>query len=250
MKRYNSGTFYAISDIGLVRSDNEDSYLAKVNAFGDVLLCVSDGMGGRNKGDFASRFLVNGLQSSFDQLDKKFKNEKAIQKWIYKVVKTINSEIFAKARMNKEYSKMGTTMSLCIISGDLLVTAQVGDSRIYSLENQQLAQLSTDQSYAEYLIHSKKIDEEGAKSHPERHKITNAIGIRKECSVDFKNFMYFGQKIMLCTDGVYNNVSENDLEMILNSSDTPERKCKQLISFANANGGSDNMAIIIWEGND
>lgn len=248
MKQYNSGTFFAISDIGKVREDNEDSYLTKVNAFGDVLLCVSDGMGGRNRGDFASQYLVSAIQSSFDEIDKKFKNEKQICKWIYSTVKHINSYIFAKAKMNKQFSKMGTTLSLCIISGDLLVTAQVGDSRIYALtvEN-EFIQLSTDQSYAEYLIHSKKIDEEAAKNHPERHKITNAVGIRKDCNIDFKTFIYNGQSLLLCTDGLYNNISTRNMENVLKGSDTSERKCKQLISFANANGGTDNMAVIIWE---
>lgn len=251
MKQYNSGTYFAISDIGRVREDNEDSYLAKVNAFGDVLLCVSDGMGGRNRGDFASQYLISSLQVSFFELEKKFKSEKQIQKWIYKTIKHINAEIFEKAKMNKEYAKMGTTLSLVIISGNMLITAQVGDSRIYALgKDKKFSQLSIDQTYVEYLIHSSKIDEESAKTHPERHKITNAVGVRKECNVDFRTFEYNGQTVMLCTDGLYNNISNINIESVLKGSDTPERKCKQLIAFANANGGSDNMAVIIWEANE
>lgn len=250
MGKYVSGSFYSLTDKGMVREANEDSAITKINAYGDVVLAVADGMGGRNKGDYASNYLCSLIGKEFSKLDKKFKNSKAASKWLYKVINKANRDIYSKANKDPLFAKMGTTLSLIFISNNFLILAQVGDSRVYSIKDNKLVQLSIDQSYVQYLEHSKIINKEQAKSHPERHKITNAIGIRYNCNVDFLSFEYEGQKLMLCSDGVYNNVSETDILSILKSSDTPERKCRQIINFGNANGGSDNMACIIWEANN
>ena len=84
-------------------------------------------------------------------------------------------------------------------------------------------------------------------THPERHKLTNAIGIRGEALVDLKTYQYKGETLLLCSDGLYNNVPFYDLQSILRGNETPERKCYQLIAFGNSNGGSDNMAAVVWE---
>lgn len=251
MSQYVSGTFYSLTDKGLVREANEDSVATCINAFGDILLVVCDGMGGRNRGDYVSKRLCTKLSKAFNEISKKFKNEKQIEKWLYSTINSINRDIYKKSQDDAAFKGMGSTLSAVIISGDILMTAQVGDSRIYCINNEnKLEQLTVDQSYVQYLEHAHKIDEQTAKSHPERHKITNAIGIRYDCNIDFKSFAYVGQTLMLCSDGVSNNVANNEISSILKSNDTPERKCKQLINFGNANGGSDNMAVIIWEANN
>lgn len=248
MNCYVSGNFYSLTDKGLVRQTNEDATVSAINAFGDILLAVADGMGGRNKGDYASQTICKFLSDKFKLLEKKFTSEKQVEKWLYKNINAVNRTLYEKSKSNPEFSGMGSTLSLVLLTKNILMTAQVGDSRIYSIDgNNKLVQLSVDQSYVQYLEHANKINESEAKSHPERHKITNAIGIRYDCNVDFKFYKYTGQRILLCSDGVYNNVSNNEISSILKSNDTPERKCKQLINFGNANGGSDNMAVIIWE---
>ena len=144
---------------------------------------------------------------------------------------------------------MGTTLSLCLIVKDILVTAQVGDSRIYLLRDNKLTQISVDQTYAQYLIDNKKISKEEALTHKDRHMLTNAIGVKKNCPIDLHEYVYFGEKILLCSDGLYNNVLLSVIESILRGNDSLDRKCSQLITFGNANGGSDNMAVVIWESN-
>jgi len=250
MNKYISGTFYSMTDIGLKRTTNEDFSLTAINPFGEILLMVADGMGGRNKGDYASKFLCEEIETAFKQLSKKLKSSVQIEKWLYKTINAANKKIYCKSQTNEEFKGMGTTLSLAYLSNGQLVTAQVGDSRIYQINaEKKLEQITVDQTYVQYLQHSHDITDEMAKSHPERHKITNAIGIRKECNVDFKTIEYFGQTLLLCSDGVYNNVSNTEISSILKSSDIPERKCIQLISFGNINGGSDNMAVIVWEDN-
>lgn len=142
---------------------------------------------------------------------------------------------------------MGTTLSLCLIVKDTLVTAQVGDSRIYLIENNKLKQISVDQTYATYLLHNKKISEKEVNTNKDRHRLTNAVGLKKKVNIDINVFEYHKEKILLCSDGLYNNVSPSVIESTLKGNDSLDRKCFQLIAFGNANGGSDNMAVVIWE---
>lgn len=244
---YLTGNFCSLVDKGKVRETNEDSALATVNAFGNVLLIVADGMGGANKGEYASNKVTNTFNREFHNLEKELVNEKQITKWINKNIVKINKMIFAKANKDKEYHGMGTTLSLCMIVKNILVTAQIGDSRIYQIKDHKLTQISDDQTYATYLLHENKISPEEAKIHKDRHKLTNALGTKSVVNVDIKVFPYEGERILLCSDGLYNNVSSLILESILNGNDSLDKKCQQLIAFGNANGGSDNMAVVIWE---
>ena len=247
MSQYLSGNYFCLSDKGKVRKQNEDYVDATVNAYGNVLLVVADGMGGENKGEYASSTVVKTVIDSFLSLDKEFKNPNSVKKWIYKAIKDANDKVYKKAQKNEEYRGMGTTLSMCLIIKDALYTAQVGDSRIYLVRNGQLEQISVDQTYVNYLINTKKMDPSIANTHPERHKLTNAVGTKSVLNVDIQEYQYHGERILICTDGLYNNVPTKDLASIMKGNDSLDKKCMQLIAFGNANGGSDNMALIIWE---
>ena len=248
MGQYLTGSFYAITDIGKVRSNNEDFADKRINAFGNVLLVVCDGMGGANKGDYASSYIGKYLCKKFVEMEDELKNEKQYEKWLYKNINEANRHIYEKAQSKAEFAGMGTTLSVAIIVKDKLITAQVGDSRIYRLgEDKKLEQISVDQTYVEHLKNSKEISQSDIASHPDRHKLTNAIGVRKDALVDLRSFEYHNEIIFLCSDGLYNNVSKSDIASVLKSKDSVERKGKQLIMFGNVNGGSDNMALVIWE---
>ena len=249
MSKYLVGNFFALTDKGRVRETNEDYVQGVNNAYGNVLLMVADGMGGANKGEYASSSLVKSVINSFLSLDKEFKNDKAIIKWINQSISDANSKIYSLSERKPEYKGMGTTLSLCLIVKDTLFTAQVGDSRVYLLVNNQLEQITLDQTYINYLINTKKVPASEANTHPDRHKLTNALGTKKVCNVDIKVRPYNGEKILICSDGLYNNVSIKDMTSIIRGNDSIDKKANQLIAFGNANGGSDNMAVIIWEAN-
>ena len=171
-------------------------------------------------------------------------------KWLNKVISEANEKIYNTAQKDKKYQGMGTTLSACLIIKDQMITAQIGDSRIYRLSNDNLEQLTVDQTYVNYLINTKKLSPEEANSHPERHKLTNALGTKEVVNVDINVIPYNKEKLLLCSDGLYNNIPVKDIYSILKGNDSIERKCLQLIAFGNANGGTDNMAVIIWEANN
>lgn len=245
-----SGTYNCLTDIGKKREVNEDFASGKVNAFGQLLLLVSDGMGGRNKGDYASSYLGNNLLDEFINVKRGFKSINQVKSWLYKKINKLNRDIYSKSHSEIEYENMGATLTAAIIFKDQVVVAQVGDSRLYKIdEDGNLVQLTVDQSYVQYLNHQNKISANEMTSHKERHKLTNAIGVRYNANVDLLSFPYSKEKLLLCSDGLYNNVPFNTIKSILKGDDSPSRKCQQLIAFGNNNGGSDNMAVIIWEAN-
>ena len=250
-KTYLSGDFFAITDIGKVRAVNEDFADKRINSHGNILLVVADGMGGANKGDFASKSIGNYLCNQFVSDNKEFKKPAHATKWLYKNINEINKVIFKKAESNPEFKGMGTTLTVALLFGEFCVVGQVGDSRLYRLNAENnLQQMTHDQTLVQFLSSNKRIEEEDMKTHPERHKLTNALGIRNNANVDFTFFKYSGERLLLCSDGLYNNVPLGDIQSILRGNESPERKCMQLIAFGNANGGSDNMAAVIWETNN
>ncbi len=249
MSNYLSGHYANLSNKGKVRNNNEDYAASRINPYGNLLLVVADGMGGANKGEYASKKCVTTIENAFMSLEEEFKSERQVIKWLNEVINIANDEVYKKSISDKRYEKMGTTLSLVLLIKDKMYTAQIGDSRIYMVKDKKLVQVSVDQTYVQYLLNQKKLSLQQIATHPDRHKLTNALGLKKNVSIDINVYDYHNESILLCTDGVYNNVPLIDIESIMKGTESSERKCQQLILFGNANGGSDNMAVVVWESN-
>lgn len=246
MKKVNKGTFFARTDRGLVRLHNEDQASILLNSSGDILLVVADGMGGYQKGDYASKIAIDILTKEFTN-HHRFWGVWHVKRFLSKVVKTANKIIYQESQNDKNYENMGTTVVAAIIHKDKLITLNIGDSRIYLLDNKKLVQASEDQTVVRYLINTGQITEEEAKTHPKRHVLLNAMGNTPTCSVYISTIPYTGQTLLLCSDGLYNNVNDDEIERILSNDDTTEQKGEMLIKVANSRGGNDNIAVSLWE---
>ena len=246
MKKYLTGRFSFKTDIGKVRLSNEDQACALINASGNVLLIVCDGMGGQSKGDLASSLAINTVISSFKSR-KGFMNRYFAKFWVGNVIREANRCVYEQSRSNPSYEGMGTTLTLLLIIKDTAILGHVGDSRCYFLRNREFEQMSEDQTYVGYLLRTKQITEEEALIHPKRHVLMNALGVYPSASIDIKSFPYMGETVLLCSDGLYNNVPKNDIASVLKSEDSVEQKVNELIAIGNKNGGSDNIAVVIWE---
>ena len=245
-KKYLYGRYAVKTDIGKVRLNNEDTATALTNARGNILLIVCDGMGGQNKGDLASSLAINYISQAFK--DKPRFNGKFFAKnWVAKVIRAANAEVFKYASSGNQYQGMGTTITLVLIVNDFMVVAQVGDSRAYSFRHRILTQITEDQTYVQYLYRIGEIKKEEIATHPKRHVLMNALGIYPSLDLDIKVMPYMYDTIMLCSDGLYNNVAEQDILSIMRSTASPDQKINELISLANRNGGSDNIAVVMWE---
>ena len=244
-----NGRFAFHTDVRKVRISNEDQACALVNAYGTVLLVVCDGMGGQNKGDYASALAVSYVVDEFKKVNRFFSNLH-VYYWLTQTCRSANSQIYSESIRNPLYQGMGTTLSIAIIRKKKLFTAQVGDSRIYSLKNKELTQLTEDQTYVGYLYRTGQITKEEMATHPKRHMLMNALGVYPTLNIDIKVRKYEDETMLLCSDGLYNNASETTISSVLSNKDTPEEKVNELISIANNNGGSDNIAVVIWESNN
>ena len=246
MKKYLTGRFSFKTDIGKVRLSNEDQACALINASGNVLLIVCEGMGGQSKGDLASSLAINTVISSFKSR-KGFMNRYFAKFWVGNVIREANKCVYEQSKSNPSYEGMGTTLTLLLIIKDTAILGHVGDSRCYFLRNREFEQMSEDQTYVGYLLRTKQITEEEALIHPKRHVLMNALGVYPSASIDIKSFPYMGETVLLCSDGLYNNVPKNDIASVLKSEDSVEQKVNELIAIGNKNGGSDNIAVVIWE---
>ena len=247
MKKYLTGRFSYRTDIGKVRLTNEDQANALTNASGNVLLIVCDGMGGQNKGDLASSLAVHTIITSFKNR-KGFANTYFAKLWVSKAIREANKSIYEQSQSNENYQGMGTTVTLLLIMKDTAIIGHVGDSRCYFLKNHHdLEQMTEDQTYVAYLVRTGQITPSEALVHPKRHVLMNALGVYPSASVEIKALPYMGETVLLCSDGLYNNVSADDISLILKGDDAVEQKVNELIAIGNKNGGSDNIAVVLWE---
>ena len=240
------GQFISRIDIGKVRVVNEDRAISIVNPEGDVLLAVCDGLGGHNKGDYASQLAVNILTDEFRKITK-FYGGFHIRLFLSRVFKMMNHEIFSTAENNSIYQDMGTTIVLALLHKSRVYVAYAGDSRAYGLKDNVFTQLSEDQSYVDYLYKTGQIKKEDMSIRSERHQLMNAIGIYPTISFSLSIFKNEFSSIMLCSDGLYNNMNDTQIADILRTNERLEQKVDTLIAVANSNGGSDNMGISLWE---
>ena len=245
-KTYVYGNFACKTDIGKVRMTNEDRAGVFTNAKGNILLIVCDGMGGQNKGEYAAQIALDVISESFLK-KQKFLNALSARNWLYNIVREANRKIYDEANTKQQYNNMGTTLSLALIYKSTFFPVQVGDSRVYELRNHQLTQLTDDQTYVNYLYKTGKITKEEMKTHPKRHVLINALGMFPSVEFDFNSHPYMNSTILVCSDGLYNNTSDQEIYSVLNGKDVATQKANELIAIANANGGSDNIAVAIWE---
>ena len=240
------GRFGCKTDIGLVRASNEDKALSLIDADGNVLLVICDGMGGYMKGDFASKIAQDILISGFNS-KKKWIFPFQVSQWVSKIIKSINYSVYTEATDSDNFKGMGTTLVMAIFFKDNIYIANVGDSRCYMLQEDKVQQLTRDQTYVEYLLSHNKISEDEKLTSKDRHALMNFIGKNKVVDYEYKVVKNERKTILLCSDGLYNNASNKQIFSALNSDERLDQKISTLIGIAKANGGTDNIAVSMWE---
>ena len=222
------GRFGSKTDIGLVRASNEDKALSIIDAYGNVLLCVCDGMGGYMKGDFASKIAVDIINAAFAS-KKRWVFPFQVSNWISKVVKSINYSVYSESVDAEKFKGMGTTLVMAIFFKDNIYIANIGDSRCYMLEEEKVQQLTRDQTYVEYLLSHNKITQEEKLTSKDRHALMNFVGKNKTIDFEYKVVKNERKTILLCSDGLYNNASNKQIYSALNSDERLDQKISTLI---------------------
>lgn len=235
---------YAITDIGQKRQLNQDFVFFSEEPVGNLpnVFIVADGMGGHNAGDYASRYSV---ETIVDEIA--FSRERDPEAILQKAIETANTNTRKKAGENLIYAGMGTTVVIVSVIGKYLEVANVGDSRLY-LVNNEMRQITIDHSLVEEMIRMGGIDRASARNHPDKNIITRAIGARDYVEVDFFRLEWTpGDLVLLCSDGLTNMVEDEEIHRILHLKGSLKERAEELVRTANQNGGKDNISVIIIE---
>jgi protein phosphatase len=224
------------TDTGLVRDHNEDSFLAD-----EGLFVVADGVGGHKAGEVASQTAVETIKREFRD---------PTTDGLVDAVKTANRTVWNLAEANPDQRGMGTTLTaLALVDEDgeeRLAVVNVGDSRAYLLQHGELEQLTEDHSLVEQLVREGQLTPEEAQVHPQRSIITRALGLDPDVEVDsWELTPYKGDRILLCSDGLTNEVSDDEIASTLRTVSDPDEAAHQLVHAARDHGGSDNITCVV-----
>ena len=234
-------TFY-FTDPGKVRSHNEDSVTIVNNDNKEFVLAIADGMGGHKAGEVASSIAIEHIINSFYKLDTIGSKDDAIE-WLRQIVKEINNKIFDYAKKNPESKGLGTTLVIAIKTEDYILYGNIGDSSGYVLKNEVLHKVTKDHTYVGMLISNGKLSEEKAKNHPGKNLLTRALGANDPIEIDIFDIDTSVKGLFLCSDGLTNMLTVEQIEKILNSNLPIEEAIVKLIKKANSRGGTDNISI-------
>jgi PPM family protein phosphatase len=253
--RSSRGRLGFASNVGKVRRVDEDSLLAmeiRTAYLSEprtrMLLMVADGMGGHSRGDVASRTAVRAVAGTILPV---LTSQEDIPRATYDrelraAVANANQAIFDEARRHPECEGMGTTLSLAIVDGRDLYIANVGDSRTYIINEEEIFQVTRDHSLVQELVDRGELRPEEARHHPRKNVITMALGVYDEVTPDIGCLTAEpGDLVLVCCDGLINHVEDEDIQRVVVESSDPQTACEILVALANKGGGTDNISIII-----
>ena len=234
-------TFY-FTDPGKVRSHNEDSVTIISNNNKEYILAIADGMGGHKAGEVASKIAIEHIKDSFYSLDSIGGKDTAVE-WLRIIVKEINDKIFDYAKKNPESKGLGTTLVIAIKTDNYILYGNIGDSSGYVIKNNTLHKVTKDHTYVGMLLNNGKLSEESAKNHPGKNLLTRALGANNPIEIDIFDVDTSVKGLFLCSDGLTNMLTDEQIEKILNSDLRVEEAVVKLIKKANLRGGTDNISI-------
>ncbi|PYP39549.1 MAG: Stp1/IreP family PP2C-type Ser/Thr phosphatase [Gemmatimonadetes bacterium] len=229
------------TDVGVVRSGNEDNFLLDC---AQGLFIVADGMGGHAAGEVASEMAVNIVSRELGSLRGLPDGEAASR--LRTAIRKANGAIFERTLAEHEKRGMGTTATVMVLFSQRYMIGQVGDSRAYLLREGRLLQLTKDHSYVQEQVDAGLLTPEQARTHPYSNVITRCVGANEDVAPD----VYFGNLerndlVLLASDGLTGMLEDEQLAKILTTEDNPESAVNRMIADANRRGGLDNITAIV-----
>lgn len=241
-------TFY-LTDTGKVRDHNEDSVIILNNENEEYLLAVADGMGGHKAGEVASAIVINHLTEEFYSLDSIGDKEHAIE-FLRNIVTEMNNKIFDYTKENPDSKGMGTTFVCAIQTKDYLLYGNIGDSSGFVIKKGKLTKVTKDHTLVNLLVSTGELTPEEAKYHPRKNVLMRALGANNPIEIDIFDVESNVDGILLCSDGLTNMLTEEQIEKVLSEDKSVEEVVKKLINKANARGGNDNISVAYLKKNE
>ena len=239
--------FFGMTDIGQRRETNQDVFYTHKFSDGMGFAIVCDGMGGQNGGHIASDMTCSIVSGRLIDDDVNQAGPAQIKELVIAAIGEANIEVYKKSNLEPGCKGMGTTTVLAVVKGGTAYIAHIGDSRVYLLTAAGLRQVTRDHSLVQELLDQGKIAPEDVKNHPNKNMITRAVGVNLTVDIDYLELpLEEGAKLLLCSDGLTNMVSDEVIGRELSAGGAPE-VCRRLIGLANEAGGSDNITVAVIE---
>jgi len=236
------------SDIGRVRTVNEDSVWTGATRHGYTLGIIADGMGGHQAGDIASRLALNYIQGKLNDLQPDMSDEE-LKVALSGAILEANDTVFKEASSDEKYHNMGTTVVAVLLNGCAGYIGHIGDSRAYMVKDGTAIQLTEDHTLVNELFKNGQISQEEMENHPRRNVLTRALGTDAKTSVDVAPVtLNPGEVLLLCSDGLSNFVSIEHLGKVAGIHEiTLEERADRLLQLALLAGGGDNISVAMLE---
>lgn len=235
------------TDVGVVRKQNEDYFFFRQlpdGSRGYAIVC--DGMGGANAGEVASEIAVKLFSEKADLLLNQNMNLSEMKDLILDAAECANQQVYLHSASSEDLSGMGTTFVCFLYNGEQAVIGNIGDSRAYALNANDMLQITVDHSLVQEMIDRGELNPIQAQRHPNRNVITRALGVDEHVTCDIFEFQpTHGQFLMLCSDGLTSEVSEPEIYYEIFQSEQPDTACDRLIEMAKQRGGHDNITLIV-----
>lgn len=238
----------AMTDVGLTRQLNEDNWGWRKLSQRATLYVVADGMGGHDGGEVASALAVETICAVAQKAEAENPpDEEGLEELLDKAFQTANNTIKEQAEL--KHTDMGTTLvSMLLLENRVAYVANVGDSRAYMLRGETLHQVSDDHSLVAKMVERGRITAEEARHHPHSNILLRTVGTERDVDIDiFRVEVERGDKILMCSDGLWGEVEDRDMESILNTYSDPRIAARELVRASHHGGGKDNVTLMIVE---
>jgi serine/threonine protein phosphatase PrpC len=224
------------TDVGRVRANNQDELLVATPLF-----AVADGMGGAAAGEVASATAIHALRDAFAGAGE------STPEHLLQAAQAANRAVWDQAEANPEMRGMGTTLvALAQVGDGQLAAINIGDSRLYQLHEGELRQVTSDHNLVAELVAEGRLSKEDAEFHPRRNIMTRALGVEPEVPVDeFLLDASPGDRLLLCSDGLFRELSDDQIASLLLRLADPEEAADELVQEAKRKGGNDNITVVV-----
>ncbi len=238
---------WGMTDKGIVRRENQDSCAYEIiEDSGLAWGVVCDGMGGAKAGDVASKMAVETFCTYLEQL-KDLEGPPPAEDLLLAAAEDANRVVYLKAVTDADCVGMGTTMVGLLLRGTALWVVNVGDSRAYHINGQAIRRITRDHSVVEELVEKGDLTPEQARVHPQKNLITRALGTSRRVKADlFAETVAEGDWLLLCSDGLINEVTDQEIHQEILAGGTPEEICRRLVERTLASGAPDNVTVVLF----
>lgn len=237
---------FGATDVGLVREENQDMFVAEKISESIAFAVLCDGMGGEAGGNIASQRSAEHAAAALRRGLGGELSEMTLKNIMLSAISGANALVYDMAKKDETLSGMGTTMIVAVFLERTLYVAYVGDSRVYCVSRERELQLTRDHTVVQMLVDLGEITDEDAKTHPKRHYITRAVGVSPTVEADFTvHELCDGEMVLICSDGLYSYLEEGLLYRLLEAS-ADRGSAAALIDFAKSGGGADNITAVVY----